>query len=360
MKIRLIQILIVFQFIQINLFAGGYQSYLEYLFLLRQPNARAEALGRGYATLIGNPFYAQFNPASSSFSYGLNTTFSYLEQNYIFLEKPYLLNIGLGYNFNDIGAFAINILDHSMGEEFISIDEYGNTVSKEVPHTYQYMLNYSYPIWEQFSCGINVNYLVDNIVYNPTNDVGTKNATSLTFDVGLLKIISFTNKHLKHDLIFGLSLSNILNSKVEIFGQNEILPSILRLSGSYQIDFDNNTIIDVPLKLSFYSEYKDLINSKYYNVIKFGCEATIFNILMLRIGYYDEKRNNYNYHNNASEISEFTYGLGFRLRLEDYFDNIPINIELDYTDLPTPVYNQDFKNRYKPYTIYSLGINANI
>lgn len=335
-----------------SLIAGDYRGYANQMYIMWQPNARAEALGRGYSTLIGNPFYAQYNPASTLFSKDLIVSFSHLEPNLLFIDNTYYNNISASYNLGSYGAIAINLLNFSWGDTVISVNEVGKIVNKEIPHTCIYMMNYSYQIMDNFSAGININYFKD--------DFGVKYLSAFTLDLGLLKQFYISENFIKQDLYLGLSLSNLFNTGVEVDGQEDALPSILRLSAAYQLDFNQNNVLPFPLSLSLFTEYKDIVNGEDYTEYKIGSELSLFNLLILRGGYYNEMRNNFGYSNNASMLSEFTYGFGIRIPFYEYIKNLPLKIEFDYSKLPTPIYNRDFEKLYKPYNIYSINISYSI
>lgn len=332
-----------------SLSAEEYRGYANHMYILWQPNARAEALGRGYSTLTGNPFYVQYNPASTIFSKNSVVSFSHLEPNLLFTKSTYYNNIGASYNFGSYGAFAVNLLDFSWGDEVVSVDEYGKIVNKVIPHTSIYILNYSYQVMDKFSAGINANYFND--------DFGIKDLTSFTFDLGLLKKFFISEKFIKQDLSLGLSISNLFNAGVETDGQRDALPSILRLSAAYQLDFNKNNVLPFHLNLSLFAEYKDIVSGKDYTEYKIGSELSLFNFLVFRVGYYREWRNDFGYPNNASKLSEYTYGFGIRIPFNEYIKNLPLMLEFDYSNLPTPIYNRDFEKAYKPYNIYSISIS---
>ena len=332
--------------------AGEYRGYANQMYILWQPNARAEALGRGYSTLTGNPFYAIYNPASTAFNTDLTVSFSQLKPNLFFSNKPRYNSIGVNYYDTHYGAFALNVLNFSWGEEFLSVDPTGDTIDKSIPQTNIYILNYSNKIMEDFTAGINLNYFRD--------DFGNKDLSAFAFDLGLLKKISISENPLSQNLLLGLSLSNILNAEVELDGQIDVLPSILRLSAAYNFVNQKNGLLPFAADLSIFAEYKDIVNAKYYTECKIGSELSLFNLVVLRGGYYYEWRNDYGYSRNAGRISELTYGFGIRIPFSEYIKTFPLEMKIDYSNLPTPIYNQDFEKAYKQYNVFSVIVNYSI
>jgi hypothetical protein len=76
-----------------------------------------------------------------------------------------------------------------------------------------------------------------------------------------------------------------------------------------------------------------------------GCEATVFEILALRIGYYYETWDDLGYENNYDAKKDFTYGVGINVPFEKITkNNLPLNIKIDYTNLKQPGVNVNYDN----------------
>ena len=200
--------------------------------------------------------------------------------------------------------------------------------------------------------GVNVNYL--------THYSGFDNADGeFYFDFGMLKKINFSTGQQPHTVTMGASITNFSSSVLTLDALgviNEImLPVIAKYGLSYQTSFGQSHFLDsgAAVKILLQSDYQMLLNSDYRKGIRVGGEVTVLNFLLLRIGYFAENTDDYGLPQfNKSRIQNFTYGGGIYVPLNK-LTNLPLGINLDYTNLPEEVYRQDFPDpdRFRSITL---------
>jgi hypothetical protein len=134
-----------------------------------------------------------------------------------------------------------------------------------------------------------------------------------------------------------------------------MLPVITRYGVSYQTSFGQSHFLDSAaiIQILFQSDYQMLLNSDDRKGIRVGGEVTVLNFLLLRPGYFAENTDDYGLPQfNKSRIQNFTYGGCIYVPLNK-LTNLPIRINLDYTNLPEEVYRQDFPDpgRFRSITL---------
>ncbi|HEX2865403.1 MAG TPA: hypothetical protein VHO03_00095 [Ignavibacteriales bacterium] len=349
-----------------DLEAQTYQGLAGEMFLFSQPNARAEALGRGNAALTGSPFLDFYNPAASSFSAPVTLEFTRLDffpaVKWIDRTEDYD-TYGIGANFGMFGAFSMNYMHFSGGEEFFNTDAANPEglgvwpISTEI-----YMINYSFQILKDFSAGVNANYFKET--YKTSKSLEHK---GWYFDLGVLKKYKIESSSSNQEVYLGLSLTNFANSKFPItvssFGRTltHYLPSALRLAAAYEFQPQNKMGNFGLFKGLFLAEYRDLVNSKYNTKFQLGTELTFLEIIKLRAGWFTEGLNDYGHHFNKSRLNELTYGFGIEAPVKKLTGlNLPMNIQFDYTSLPFPEYYNDDLRHNDNSPIYSFNISYGI
>jgi hypothetical protein len=360
----------LFFFGSVSVSAQVYRGNLYEFFDNQQPDARSEALGKIQATLYGSPSTSFYNPASSSFSEGLNVQFSNLHpQYYEELDGLKYNTYGISYNSKKYGAIAFSLRYLNYGDFKCTTADDPDVVFTESDKWYNYTLNYSYMPISDLSVGLNINYFRRDF-FNPIEK-------GWYFDLGILKRIAFDNEASTQNIFIGASCSNIGNSEVK-YDDNEIyfnpdgstslqkvsmkepLPSNLRIGASYDYETKLRLSGFKIFKAMLSTEYSDLVNSKSYTTIKAGAEFTFLEIIQLRLGYYNEKIYNNWFYENKKNLSEFTYGAGINIPIQKIFDtNIPVALQFDYANLRTPKTNVNF-NIDKNYSVFNLNLNVGI
>lgn len=345
-------------FFYISLNAQTYLGEQQMLFLLNQPNARAEAMGRGNAALFGSPFMSFYNPAASSFSEGVTAEVSHLEFNIPLDYTPFLSfplygaksnfdAYGAGVNLGKYGAVSLNYLHYYFREKFFNFSGKLYTPSSNI-----FMLNYSYPVLKGLSAGINLRYEQDSIAA-----VSSKGWMA---DLGFLQHLKIESSRVKQNLYFGLSFSNIFNTEMTnngLLALDYYLPSIMRLAAAYEFQ---PQIMPSGLRLFnglFTAEYFDLLNSKFWTQFHLGAEITLMEIIRLRGGWFTQKLDNH-YSDDISSLNEFTYGFGLNVPLRKFF-RLPLDVGFDHTSLLFPNYGEN-PYGFKHCPVYTINVSCSI
>jgi len=330
-------------------------QFLSDFFFGRQPSARAEALGKGYSSIGGDIFSAYYNPAGLSLIKGIELNGNYSSPYYLMKDENFVFT-GLGYNLNKY--FQIGFSRFSVGYGDITFtDESGNELYKLSPYTTNYSLTFASNPIKNLYLGINTNLLL----YKATDNAPFK---SLFFDFGVLKTIELNqNDESINQVQLSGSLSNFTFAKMTIDvlnnSNNYELPVISRFGLSYKLGLKNSQSFKNLRTFQALAliEYQNLLNCKYLTAYRFGCEFSIYEILALRFGYYFETVDNSNSPNSVDKIDKLTYGLGINLPLNKLIsNNFPLNIKIDYTNLPQPSFVNGYNN-WDNFKSVSLSIN---
>ena len=330
----------------------GY-GFLKEHFFGRQNSARAEAMGKSYASIDGDLTTAYFNPAGVATIQGLELNGSHASPFYL-LEKAKYNFVGVGYKIKDYLTIGLNRKYFDFGEVLFT-DNTGNIISQRKSFESNYCLTLaSQPIKNVF-IGLNSNYLYWQIADIETN--------TFYWDLGVIKKFNLSQKETRQQSInFGTSLLNINGAKVVFkeFGSTNKspLPIILRIGANYQINFQEKILIDTlnTFTILIQGEYQDVVNSKYESAIRSGVEIMLLEILSLRAGYYKEFGYDYGIPSvNYDQISAFTYGFGIQVPLYK-LTKIPLNINFDYTSLPQQPYS-NYNYNLDNFTTFNVRLN---
>lgn len=335
-------------FLLLPLFSFSQYQYgfLSEHFFFRQPSARAEAMGKGYVSVDGDISSSFYNPAGISSIKGLVINGSYSSPLYL-INKGYYTFFGAGYRINKKIQFAFTRFRF----------DYVNTPIMGVenhPYSETFSLTLSSEPLRNLYVGLNINeFVLQNGFGKPT--------LTPDFDFGVIKkiLLHQTNKVL-HSVNIGASIFNFnyASIKLQPTTQIEKLPVITRIGANYQFSLSKNILFDSlrTIKFLIQSEYQKLLNSEYNTAIRAGCEIQIFEILALRVGYYNEKVYDYGIPEyNVKTISDLTYGFGLQIPLSK-LTKIPININFDYTSLPQVSYSKIMTD-WDNFTSYNLRVN---
>ncbi|MCF8366948.1 MAG: hypothetical protein K9H16_14260 [Bacteroidales bacterium] len=353
MKRFSIAFLIVLPLLSLGQYNDG---FLQPFYFGRVPNARAEAMGKAFASIDGDLAATFYNPAGLSNINGLEVTGGYASPFGNF-DDNYYLQTGAGYRLNQYLQFAVSSIQFRIDNITIS-DIVGNTIEDGDIRTKNYTLTLASEPLQRLFVGLNMNY----ILYDFVSDDPLK---TLYFDLGLIrKFVLLENTVSRHTASLAISVSNLNSAKAsgKIFGYevDEPLPIIARYGANYQFALDKNMLLPDLTSLEFLAqaEYQDLWNSSYHSSMRFGGEVRLLEILALRAGYYTEQINDYGHTEaNKNEIEDFTYGFGLQVPL-DKLTNIPLRINFDFASFPQTSYSKNISDsEWDNYTAYNLKIN---
>jgi hypothetical protein len=247
---------------------------------------RAIGMGGAFTSLANDASAIYWNPAGLSFlqkneaMFSSNQLFADIRLNFLAVAVP----VG------ELGTFGASVTALTMGDMFVTTENYpegtGETFSAS---SYAFGLSYAKKITEDFSVGMNVKYVTENIF--------NSSASGVAFDIGTIF----------HTPFWGINFSsNICNygSKLQMSGSDLLTrhdPDPTRAGNNAAIDANYATDeFELPLRLqigvskeiNIFDDHKFTIaidaahpndNSQYVNL---GGELSLFNDLVcLRGGY---------------------------------------------------------------------------
>ncbi len=333
---------------------GQYQSnFLHESFFGRLPSARAEAMGRAYTSIDGDLTSVFFNPAGIASIKGIELDGSYASPYYVLNNASYSF-FSMGYKFNDLLTVALSKNSFHFGQEIQYTDAMGNSFGTFIPQNHNYTITLASQPVKNLLIGLNANYFK----WTPP----MTEAAALYLDLGAIKKIAFKrNKEVEHVVNIGASITNLNFAKTRMVlsgkTSEEHLPVITRYGANYQLTMSKNLLIDTLNTFTFLlqGEYKKLLNSPYLSGIHLGVEITFIEFLSARLGYYEEKQDDYNNPTvNRNQISAITYGFGLQLPVHK-LTKLPLQVHMDYTILPQPSHTLD-KQYLSNFSTYNLRL----
>jgi hypothetical protein len=334
------------------------------LFYGRQPSARAEAMGKGLASITGDALSYYYNPAGMASLKGLNVNGSYATPFYLLDSADYVY-LGASYNIKKYGTVGFSRDYFTHGIEVVVIDEFGNVKGTYEPNISNYRLTLASEVVKDLYVGLNLNLLhsdtgVDEFTVG--NQRGGGNSDVFYFDLGVIKSFNFKSKSLDQNINLGTSLINVNTAEYSVVDsdQGDQFPVIFRIGAAYNLSLNDKSIIS---KLRSYNflvnlEYEDLFNSAYYGGVHTGLEFTFLEILSLRGGYYTQSLNDYGFTtSNESSLNEFTYGFGLNIPIKQLTNGkTPIEFKFDFVSLQQPSYTK-LKTDWENYQVYTFIFN---
>jgi hypothetical protein len=163
--------------------------------------------------------------------------------------------------------------------------------------------------------------------------------SAILVDVGAFKTLALaTSSVWKQSVDLGVSVKNITGSKVDLFDVSTSiqLPVQLKLGGTYKIEFMEPAANQglKPFEALATIEYQDFLNYSYRSGFHSGIEVVGFEIVAVRLGYYNESLDNIGFAGNKSEFSEITYGIGLSLPLGKLTNGkVPLRVSFDYANM---------------------------
>lgn len=247
---------------------------------------RAIGMGGAYTSLASDPSAMYWNPAGLSFLTKNEAMFS---SNQLFADIK-LTFFGVAIPAGEIGTFGASVTALTMGDMYVTTENYPEGTGETfTAGSYAFALSYSKKITEDFSVGMNVKYVTENIFNSSANGVA--------FDIGTIFHTPFWG------INFSSSISNY-GSKLQMSGEDLLTrhdPDPTNAGNNPAIDVNYATDeFELPLRLqigiskeiSIFDEHKFIFavdathpndNSQYLNI---GGELSLFSdLLCLRGGY---------------------------------------------------------------------------
>jgi hypothetical protein len=331
-------------FVIISLFISGllaaqYTSgFQQEYFYGNLPAAKTEALGKADAAIGGTVASSFFNSAGLG---GIEYQEIYLSQSapfYILKNSNYWY---AGYARRIIprivAAFSVN--NFAIGKTTFDV----NIGDTRYPVTKGLSSNYALSVAGTPLKGLYIGLNFNLFRWKLFDDV--KAATTFHIDGGLHYKLNLKDlEKLRHHLQFGASVNNFVVSKItwQAPDGNEAtneLPMIGRFALAYMFGSD----INLPaagqgqLDFTFTFEYAATFNSDYFNSYHFGFETILYEVLVFRIGYFRQTKDDLGNEVNYDYIRDFTYGFGAIVPLNKITNaKVPLAIFLDYCSLKPP------------------------
>ena len=228
-------------------------------FLLISADARAAGMGDIGTASSPDAFSQQYNPAKY--------VFSKQQQGFSISYTPYMAKLAtdislaqLNYfnKFNDRSAFAASFRYFGMGE-IQKTDEFGDFAGIEEPNEFAIDVSYGLKLSDRFSGAVAARYISSNLV---ASDERETSANSFAVDIaGFYESEEMQFDGFDGKIRAGFNLQNLGPKISYAEGQEDFLPSNLRLGGGF--DF----ILDEHNKIATHIEFtKLLVPSRQYPV----------------------------------------------------------------------------------------------
>jgi hypothetical protein len=328
--------------------------YLTEIFFNRQAGADIEALGKSSAFLDGDINAVHYNPAALSGMRGIQASFTSAKPLYGY-KSATLNSFACGSQISNKINLGMSYSSFNPNQKFIFRPEQEDEL---LINTLR--LSGSYDILKNLSIGTNINYLD---VYPGFY------AESKAFygDIGLLKKIKIKTKRGSQSANLSSYVKNFTNREAKgsydsLEFSNE-LPVIWTSGITYFYASGTQTGSGLtPFRLFATVEFQNLLNSIYNTQIATGLQTALYDILILRVGYYTTYLYDYGQPVNKDKLEELTYGIGIQIPI-DKVTNQPLSITADYTDLPQSSYRiGSTEDHFKSLSLkarYTLGVFKN-
>jgi len=331
---------------------GGYNGVLGELFFYHHPSARAEAMGKGYVAIGGDPFASFYNPAGLASARGILVAGSYLPTPLYLLEKSSLSFIGGSFQIGDYGVVGLSRYHLSLGKVLLW-NRKRQQAEEFTPGVSMYALTMATDL-ESFFVGVNLKLIHRRYGIDDNTNAGL-------MDLGVLKSFSLQESgKIQQVAAVGASLFNFTYSSIGSSNNEDELPVIFRLGSSYRLSLFRGFVLEnlETFDALCHIEYQKLLNSKYEKGIKMGGEFTFLKLLTVRYGYYRQKIDDLGHPEaNKNLLSENTYGFGVQIPLRQLSGSeIPLDLKFDMVRLPQPSYVKTRTTEGK-FSQYTLSIN---
>ena len=298
------------------------------------PSPRAEAMGRTGVALPGSPTSYLYNPAGIGTVEDWSAELSTSGPFYLLGASDYYF-AGFVKRLHPKLVAGLNLHRFAVGPTTFSVDIAGQDFALQSPATNDLAATVAVEPVTGLHLGLNA-HLFHWHLFDDSPD-----ARSLYLDFGAL----YTRELASGDrLTAGLGVVNITGDEITFespigTSSSNVFPIIARVGLTYQTDM----VVSIPgageqpLALLFTTEYQDLLNNEFRTAFRLGSEATLADVLAVRLGVYTRSEDARGVSNNRGRVTDITYGFGFILPLERLSDGrIPARLALDFCALEPP------------------------
>jgi hypothetical protein len=320
---------------------ADYEGVMSELLINRDPSARWSTLGKAAVLPDGGPFAGYYNPAGLVWVDGASLSWSRSTKFYL-LDDVAFTFIGAAGDLGDLGIVSLS--RYELSYRWASIEPEQTSSSMCLAYC------------RRFGRGLAAAASLNRFEVTSEREDGV----AYTSDIGVLKSTDLPGGgRLAHRVIVASALLNWTGTSIEVDQIDNDLPIILRLGAAYSMMLSVGRLLPdlTTMEASIQAEYYDLLNSDFNRRFSLGSEIRLFEILALRLGYYDETRSDYGYETNKDSIAEVTSGLGLNLPLMKLSDGrIPLNAALDIARLHQPKVTTSSRD-WPDYTHYSASVS---
>lgn len=217
-------------------------------FLLISADARAAGMGDIGTASSPDAFSQQYNPAKY--------VFSKQQQGFSISYTPYMAKLAtdislaqLNYfnKFNDRSAFAASVRYFGMGE-IQKTNEIGDPIGTEEPNEFAIDVSYGLKLSDHFSGAVAARYISSNLVSSEEREAS---ANSFAVDIaGFYESEEMQFDGFDGKIRAGFNLQNLGPKISYAEGQEDFLPSNLRLGGGFDFILDEHNKIATHIELT--------------------------------------------------------------------------------------------------------------
>jgi len=276
--------------ILLSIIVSNVNAQKVYEFLRLDTSPRAASLAGSFVSNTDDPNVIFYNPAGLYSMKNIPVSVSYVN---------YLLDISsasatASYDWEGIGRVGAAIQYISYGS-FTEADEFGNKGGSFGASDIAMVVGYANTLGENFNYGINAKFIYSGIA--------DYSSTGVAFDLGLQYLFPESNWNI------GLSFLN-MGSQLSAYNETkEDLPLDIRLGVSKKL-----THIPLTFNLAFnrLNEGDGSVIERFKQ-ITFGIEINLSKVIDVRLGYDNQKRQDYKLSSTAG-LAGFHLGFGVKIK----------------------------------------------
>ncbi len=258
-------------------------------FLRIDMSARAAALGGSFTANHDDPNVIFYNPAGMKLLSESPVSFSFVKH----LLDINLASVSYSTELEGIGRFGAAVKYVNYGN-FVAADEFGNRNGEYGAGEAAFIIGYAGSLDENFYYGVNAKFIYSSIE--------SRSASAAAADIGIHYTIP------EQQINFGFSVLNVGSQLSSYYSTKEELPLDLVLGISKKLEH-----LPLRLSLDFHKlneERDDFIQR--FKAFTVGAEFTLSKVLILRLGFDNEKRTELKVGTFAG-IAGFNIGLGAKI-----------------------------------------------
>ncbi len=258
-------------------------------FLKIDMSARAAALGGSFTANHDDPNVIFYNPAGLKLLNENPVSFSFVKH----LLDINLASVSYSTELYGIGRFGAAVKYINYGN-FVAADEFGNRNGEYGAGEAAFIIGYAGSLDENFYYGANVKFIYSSIE--------TRSSSAAAVDLG------FHYEIPSQQLNFGFGILNLGSQISSYYSTKENLPLDLVFGISKKLEH-----LPLRLSLDFHKLNEDRDDFiQRFKAFSVGAEFTLSKVLMLRLGFDNEKRTELKVGTFAG-IAGFNIGLGAKI-----------------------------------------------